>query len=215
MPAADRATLQKRWNDLCTRVGFGACDGVFDQLLTRYTGSDRHYHDIGHIEMSLRELDAVRDHCENADAVELAIWFHDCVYDGRRLDNEERSADVARAALAKMGADPHLVSCVVDLILATRHVAPPAAGDQEWLVDIDLAPLGAAAAVFDANGESIRREYAHLDDATYARARSEILERFLERPSIYATEPFASRYEQQARSNLARSLGRKNGDARG
>ncbi len=207
MSPVDRDQLSIRFDGLLARLRLGGGAEAFNRLFESYTASDRHYHDIRHITASLAELDGVRSHCEHCDAVELAIWFHDCVYDADRLDNEEKSADIAREALSKLGASGELIDRVCGLILATRHVGPPATQDERVIVDIDLSPLGAAPSVFDANGESIRREYRHLDDAAYGVGRGEILQRFLDRSRIYATDTFASRYERQARANLARSIG--------
>ena len=58
------------------------------QLHRNPTEYDRHYHDISHIAASLVELDGVQHLARDPAAIELAIWFHDCIYDGRRLDNE-------------------------------------------------------------------------------------------------------------------------------
>src|SRR5690349_17823335 len=110
MPAPDRSTLLSRWNSLCSRLYLSGAEDTFDLLYTSYTAPDRHYHDVRHIAASLDELDA-RDRagqqCREPDAIELAIWFHDCVYDAKRLDNEEQSAEVAETELAELGADPH------------------------------------------------------------------------------------------------------------
>src|SRR6266545_2339808 len=163
MPASDRGELLDRWNKLCRRLKLRNGQSVFDYLFTRYTGPDRHYHGIGHIAASLAELDAVREQCQNPDAVEMAIWFHDCVYDANRLDNEEQSAEIAEDSLAHMGASKELIRTVCDLVLATRHQAPPQTQDERVLVDIDLTPLGAPPQVFDDNGELIRQEYSHMD----------------------------------------------------
>ena len=206
MVSIDRTQLFARWKALAARLRLHDADGVFDALMERYTGADRHYHDIHHIASSLVELDGARGQCRNADAVEMAIWFHDCVYDSNRPDNEAQSAQIADESLAQMGAERQLIDEVHELILATRHVTLPEEQDERVVVDIDLAPLGAPAEVFDANGNLIRQEYAHLDDAAYVRGRAEILQRFLDRPRIYSTPVFAGRYERQARSNLKRSI---------
>jgi predicted metal-dependent HD superfamily phosphohydrolase len=45
---------------------------------------------------------------------------------------------------------------VRDLILATRHCAPPASPDAALIIDIDLSVFGQAPAVFDAYEAGIR-----------------------------------------------------------
>ena len=198
--------LAQRWEAAWGDASPEVRRDVFDALIAAYTAPDRHYHDIRHIAACLREFDSVRPLATNAQAVEAAIWFHDVVYDGHRQDNEERSADVAMDALARLGADDALRNAVRDLVLFTRHDHTPPTNDGKLMVDIDLASLGLPAEMFDANGDAIRLEYAHVPEADFRKGRASLLGRFLSRPRIYLTDEFYSRYEEQARKNLRRSL---------
>src|SRR4051794_19542384 len=101
--AADQRELQRRWDATFSDAPPEVSRQVFDQLLADYTGQDRHYHGIGHIGECLAEFDRVRYLAKSPKAIEAAIWFHDIVYDGRRTDNEERSADTADKQLAPLG----------------------------------------------------------------------------------------------------------------
>jgi predicted metal-dependent HD superfamily phosphohydrolase len=92
--------------------------------------------------------------------------------------------------------------------MATRHKAVPRGTDAEILVDIDLSILGAAPDRFDEYERQVREEYAWVPDFLFRRERKAILKEFLARPQIFSSTHFRGRYEQQARSNLERSLER-------
>src|SRR5947207_15951860 len=100
MGEGDENELRLRWERVCGGAGSEEVRGeIFEMLAAAYAGRDRYYHGIGHIRECLRELDSVRDSADDPRALELAIWFHDVVYDGRRKDNEERSAELADVQL--------------------------------------------------------------------------------------------------------------------
>src|SRR5439155_4146552 len=120
-------------------------------------------------------------------AIELAIWFHDVIYDGRRQDNEERSAELADVQLKRLEIGDAFRAEVRRLILLTRHDREPADIDGKLMVDIDLASLARPAEVFNENTRLIRREYPHVAEADFARGRREMLGRFLARPRLYYT----------------------------
>ena len=178
------------------------------ELERAYTSPNRHYHNLEHIRQCLALFEQVRNQFTDAQAVELAIWFHDSVYDPTRSDNEERSADWADGRLMECGATQEQIDRVRNLILATKHNTAPTDQDARLLVDIDLAILGSDRELFDAYERAIRQEYAHVPDETFASGRSQILERFLARPHIFLTDYFGNALERRARSNLTKSIER-------
>lgn len=203
---------RQRWESLWRRVAaLPPREASFDAVVRRYAEPERHYHDAAHIAACLAWFDEVRDQIVDPVAVELAVWLHDVIYDARVLDNEERSADFARAALLKAGAAGDLVRRVAALILTTKSHEPGSVRDAPWLLDIDLAILGQAAETFAAYDAGIRAEYAWVDPATYVKKRREVLERFLSRPRIYYTDYFRVRFEATARANLVRAIERLEG----
>ncbi|HEX4792831.1 MAG TPA: hypothetical protein VH370_03510 [Humisphaera sp.] len=181
---------------------------VRPELESLYSSPGRHYHNLDHIHKCLELLADVREQCDDPDAMEIAIWFHDCIYDPTRRDNEEASADVAARLLGECGISPDQIERVRELILATKHAVQPADPDSQLLVDIDLAILGSAPGTFDDYEGGIRLEYAHVPDDAFAKGRAQILEMFLARPRIFLTEYFGQRFESAARQNLARSISR-------
>jgi predicted metal-dependent HD superfamily phosphohydrolase len=199
-----------RWRALVARVtetpGHDAGRAVFDDLYTRYSAADRRYHDIHHIENCLQLFDTVRALAAQPDAIELAIWFHDAIYDSHKSDNEASSASLADSALMQLGVPRATRQSVCDLILATQHNAPPADPDAALLVDIDLSILGQPAPIFDAYEAGIRFEYAWVTDSAFRAGRAKVLQSFLDRPRIYTTDYFSAAFESAARQNLNRSL---------
>ena len=173
-------------------------------MLRAYTEPHRHYHTGEHIARTLALFDGVRDRLRCPAESELAVWLHDAVYDPRAADNEARSADLAEALLVA-GEAAAAVPAVRALILATRHAAPPEEHDARYVVDADLAILGADPAEFDRYEAQVRREYAFVPDAEWRERRPRVLRRFLDRARIYETAEFAA-LETPARANLARSL---------
>jgi predicted metal-dependent HD superfamily phosphohydrolase len=141
------------------------------------------------------------------DAVELAIWFHDVVYDPKSKLNEEKSSKFWSVYAAGYGVPEAMVQKVAKLILATKHEAvAPVSPDAALLVDIDLAILGQPADVFERYEAQVREEYNWVPDREFAEGRSAVMKMFLDREFIYFTPDLRHRYEVQARTNLAKSI---------
>jgi predicted metal-dependent HD superfamily phosphohydrolase len=181
-------------------------DHLYEELVTRYSAPERHYHTLQHLDECFARLAESRQLAEHAHEIELALWFHDAIYDVRRQDNEERSASWAEEVSLRAGLSQRVAACVRDLIVATRHDAVPDSGDSRLLVDIDLAILGAPVKRFDEYERQVRQEYAWVPDILFRHKRREVLEIFLARPHIFSTDYFHARYEAQARANLERSI---------
>lgn len=177
-----------------------------EQLLARYAEAHRAYHTQQHLRECLDLFERYRGLATHPDEVEIALWFHDSVYDVRAHDNETRSADWAVSALAAAGAGPDAIARIEALILATRHTSVPAGDDERLLVDIDLSILGADAARFVEYDAQIRQEYQHVPGIIYRFKRKAILRSFLDRPRIYGTDALHERYESTARANLGRAI---------
>ena len=198
---------QTRWLALWARLGGkGDPEAVHADLAARYSEPHRAYHTLAHVAECLTEFDGARDLATYPDEVELAIWFHDAVYDPHRHDSEVQSAEMARRTA--LAADVRAASAkrVYHLILATRHQALPTDPDQQLIVDVDLASLALPWERFEENGRRIRQEYAHVPEPEFRTGRAAVLERLLRRPHIYATVPFRRRYEERARANLERRV---------
>lgn len=203
--------LRDRFVAAARRVG--ATDDpapLADALLAAWSEPSRHYHSIAHLEDCLAQLDDSAAEAAERSVVEVAIWFHDAVYDALASDNEERSAAWARRALGGLGVPGAAVREVARLVLLTRHAEPPPETDRPGalLCDIDLSILGRGREAFDRYDREIRAEYAAVPEAAYLAGRRRVLAALLARTPLYLTERFQARYEAAARDNLRRALGR-------
>jgi predicted metal-dependent HD superfamily phosphohydrolase len=206
--APEQVTLDlQRWAGLWSRLGAqGSGLSIFTHLAAAYAEPGRAYHTAEHIRDCLIQLDQSRDIARRPDEVEAAVWFHDAVYLPGASDNEDRSARLAQTALLACAVPLEVSRRVADLVLATRHLTLPREPDGQLLCDIDLSILGREPEIFDEFERRIRREYAWVPEPTYRRNRTEVLVGFLRRRSIYQTEYFRARYEEQARANLKRVI---------
>lgn len=195
-----------RWLTTWATLNLSPPTGLCEQLLRAWHEPQRHYHTLQHLNECLALFDTLRAHAEQPADIELALWFHDAVYDVQGHDNEARSAHWAVQALAAAGVDAACCQRVHDLIMATCHTALPASPDQALLVDIDLAILGAPAARFAEYTRQIGAQYAWVPPEVYAAKRRAVLQGFLDRQAIYTTPAVAQRLEQQARDNLAKAI---------
>ena len=205
--------LRDQWLSLWTRLGGNPAAGQrpYDRLTARYAEPHRHYHTLEHIACCLRELGIDFGHEEPRDknAVEMAIWFHDAIYDPKAKDNEARSAELASTVLNVGGFGDAFIEKVSDLVMATAHVEAPVDYDAQVLIDIDLSVLGQDERTFDEYERAVRREYEWVPPDVFCAKRREILGTFLvSRPGIYSTYAFRRKYEDQARANLFRSIDR-------
>lgn len=198
----DRGRWLLTWGEL----GLSPSDEEWTALEARMTEKHRAYHNLQHLRECLGWLHRVRSHVQAPAEVELAIWYHDAVYESMRGDNEEKSADLAVQALQAAGAAAEVLGRIRRHILATKQHLPGAEGDTAWMIDIDLAILGADEARFAEYEQQVRREYRWVPGFVFRRKRKEFLRSLLARPAIYQTAFFHERLEARARGNLARAV---------
>jgi predicted metal-dependent HD superfamily phosphohydrolase len=202
-----KAGNRERFIALWKRIGAkGDPSPLADFFFKAYSEPHRHYHNLRHISECLNELDSAAELASSAEAVELALWFHDVVYDTNAHDNEEQSALLARRWLADAGVENALIEKTCNLVLATKDHNVTLDRDAALVVDVDLSILGQPERRFLEYEQQIRAEYAWVEARLFARKRAEILEEFLSRPRIYSTGPFYDRYEKRARFNLQTSI---------
>jgi predicted metal-dependent HD superfamily phosphohydrolase len=197
------------WQTLWASLGArGDAEPWHQRLLAAYAEPQRHYHNRQHLEECLAELANADVKSESRRLIGTALWFHDAVYDPRSATNEEDSAQLADKCLTGAGVALETVEAIQRLVLATRTHESDGRPDAALLLDIDLAILGQALTRFWQYEDAIRAEYAWVPLEIFRVKRAEILHKFLQRPFLYQTESFQTRYETAARANLAAAIAR-------
>ena len=115
-----------------------------EDLLARWSETHRKHHTVTHLHEMLDAIGLLADAGIEFDreAVELAAWFHDAVYEIGRDDNEDRSAELARELLASSPFRDEVARLV--LVTKTHEVADDDVNGAV-LSDADLSVLGSDA----------------------------------------------------------------------
>lgn len=143
-PSHDSDLRLSRWLHLWKAIpAEGDGQSCFGDLVNAYSQPHRHYHSLRHLSECLAELDEVKSLAQDPVALEVALWFHDAVYDSQSSsDNEALSADLAQDALSAGGVASDFIQQVRSLILLTKKHVPDTTPDAALMCDIDLAILG-------------------------------------------------------------------------
>lgn len=220
---ANANALAARWRDSWQRFGIESPDveAAGKSLFAAYGGPSRFYHDLQHLEDVLWYLDwaktalmttselielAPGQRVKMFGEVELALWYHDAVYDPKAKDNEEKSRDWFLRSSQKFGLPADVSENVAQLIELTAHHKNAKSLPECIMADCDLSILGTEPEKFRAYDQNIRREYAHVPAAAYKQGRRKVLQGFLDQPQIFKTRAFFQYYEGQARKNLRSAL---------
>ena len=209
-PAAAEVCGLDRFRSLWQRCLLeGAADdstAIHRQLVTGYGEPQRHYHTLAHIAHCLTQFDLCKSLARNPDALELAVWFHDVIFEPGRSDNEAQSARLYQDLSAGIH-DKETRQPVDRLIMATLHDGSSLGdADASYMVDIDLSSFGLDWDAFLLDSQNLREENPHLSDTEYYRKLHIFHSSLLARPRFFLSDFFFQRYEQQARTNVSRYL---------
>jgi predicted metal-dependent HD superfamily phosphohydrolase len=179
---------------------------MLERLSHRYAEAHRHYHTWTHVLACLegrRRLTTA-----TLPDVDLALLFHDAIYEPLARDNESRSAELLLEEGRRAWIDERTLQRAKTLVEATAHHAAALVDSEEAciVIDADLSILGAEPSAFDRYERAVREEFARVDDSMYVAGRMALLRAFLERPSIYLTRRAHRLWESDARRNLERSI---------
>jgi predicted metal-dependent HD superfamily phosphohydrolase len=207
----DEGAIAARFGALVHRLGGRSkrAEATWARLRAAWASEGRRYHNLEHLMECLGELDGVRASKDISDTAELALFYHDAVYEPRAHSCEERSAKLLceDARALEIPCERALASAAC--VRATAHFAgAKAVGPaQELVVDIDLAILGRDPLRFLEYEYAVAEEFADPADLAFTLARGRFLASLLRRPAIFQTEGLRDRHERRARANIAALFG--------
>lgn len=199
--------IKKKWLDFWLKIN-GQDNGLsqFQKIVKNYGEPSRFYHNLNHINNCLVEFSQFASLAKDERAIEMALWYHDFIYNPQRNDNEEKSAAYALGVAKGLFLPEDFCRKVRDLILATKHDRISQDPDGQLMADIDLASLGKPWEEFETNSKLTRKEYDFLSNKDFATGRIKFFQSLLARESIYSTPYLKIKYEKQAGKNLWRTI---------
>lgn len=181
-------------------------EGCWQEITLAYTHEKRHYHNLAHLENLLIELIEVKYLVSNWDTILFTLFYHDIVYDVRKNNNEEKSAELAAERLKQMNVPPNQVMFCQEQIMATQSHALSPDKDTNLFTDADLSILGKEWSVYEQYIGQVRKEYSIYPNFLYKPGRRKVLQYFLGMERIFKTDYFFKKYETRARENLGREI---------
>lgn len=201
--------LKNRFFDTCQQLGITTEKTAicYQQLYELYNQSSRHYHNLAHIYNFLKLVDYYQHSIQEPFLFELAIWYHDAIYEAKAKDNEFQSAVLFQKTFKKELSKQQL-DYVDNLINSTAgHFPKIEHVDINYFLDLDLAILGANPAIYKLYKEAIWQEYKIVyPRLLYNMGRKKVLKSFLSRDKIYFSTLFFDNFEQTARQNMQLEL---------
>ena len=198
--------MRERFFELWNKLDARNPDKEYTLLQNLYSDGKRYYHNMLHVHKVLTEFDYVKHLAENPMALELAIFYHDAIYDPMQNDNEEESARLLARSGVRSAIDIKIIDKAYLLVMATKHESPPLTIDEKIITDCDISSLGKSDREFDEQNYDVWQEYSFLPKDIFFQRRKQLLQQFLDKPSIYQTDFFRKKYEVQAQKNIRRAI---------
>ncbi len=173
---------------------------LWQEVESNYTGKDRHYHNLEHLDNFYSQLLKCKDQIMDWETLVLAMVYHDVIYGSPDHRDEERSAELAVERLEQINFPEDKIEKCRELILATKAHALSKDMDTNLFNDADMSILGLERGIYKKYVQDVRLEYA--SSPQFDAGRKRILNYFLGMDRIFKTDVFYNLYESAARDNI-------------
>lgn len=201
-------TLDQIWFDLANRYNDDTdlIQKLWTEIEINYSAPTRHYHALSHIKNMIELAIEHKNHIDDFDTFLFSIFYHDIIYNAKKKDNEEKSAELASVRLFTLSIEKSRINKCTAQILATKSHQNVLDNDTKLLLDIDLSVLGSSWKSYQEYFKGVRKEYSMYPDLLYQPGRKKVLKHFLKMERIFQTSFMYDKYELTARENLKREL---------
>ena len=200
-----KSRFVEAWNRIAKEEDADFASDVFERLEEMYGEPWRRYHTIHHIRACLGYFDECRHLADNPDNVEIAIWFHDCIYKIGDPENEANSRDwfleVSDGKFTDRTRDT-----IAELIMDTNHRGPPASRDGKLLADIDMTSFSLPWSEYILDSAAVRDEFHDPYSGNTRTKMIGFLNSLLEQSAVYYTDHYLGDREQRAQQNIRKYL---------
>ena len=200
MKARWDSLMKRSRNILGIRIDPMIADHLYEGMVLAYS-LNRHYHTLDHIEVLLEAIKDFQPRPAERVKLELAIWFHDYVYDPKGFDNELLSMKEFEMFGIRTRMAPKDIKEISNLIMDTRHIYEPVTRLGKIIADVDLKQLSILEER-EKNDQNVRKEYSFLTDGEWVNGRIRFLKGMLNKEHIYHTSEYRGALEDTARHNL-------------
>jgi predicted metal-dependent HD superfamily phosphohydrolase len=197
----DYDRFQLLWQRCLFNSAVDESAAVHQQIIELYSEPQRFYHTLTHIEHCLSLFDKIRHELEKPDAIELAIWFHDVIYQPGAKNNEQLSADLFMG-MTKGIFDDEFRDTICRHIMATVHNGSEIQNaDTKYLLDIDLSSFGRPWVEFIRDSDNLRLEMGGESDEIFYQKQAMFQDKLFARSRFFKSDYFYDNFEAQARQN--------------
>ncbi len=179
---------------------------LWNEIEKNYSSKKRHYHTLQHLDNLLSLLTNIKNEITNWETILFTLFYHDIIYNSLKLDNEEKSAELAEKRMKEISVSIDTIELCKQQILATKSHIKSSDNDTNYFTDADLSVLGQSWEKYSDYYKNVRKEYSIYPDFFYNPGRKKVLNHFLAMDSIFKTDFFYNKFELQAKQNLQKEI---------
>lgn len=201
--------MEQRFDKLCNQLNLPIQEiSIWRQeLFNNYEQDNRYYHNLVHIYNFIQLFEEHKSSIERPLLFEVAIWWHDAIYEAKRNDNETRSAQLAVRCWKNHLSSTDLKYIAILISSTEKHLPLIEENDVHYFLDMDLSILATNNQVYQQYVHYIEKEYTtYYPKMLYNIGRKKAMKNFHSRPKLYFTAFFYENYEFQAKSNIKLEL---------